>query len=61
MDRAGSVILYFFLCVVGTEIIAHWVTITGHAKPIVKVVRDVTYLSFFSESAELGAFIIGYI
>ena len=61
MDRAGFVILCLSLRVVGTEIIAHWVTITGHAKLIVKVVRNVTYHSFFSESAELGAFIIGYI
>jgi hypothetical protein len=61
MDRSGSVILHLSLCVVGTEIIVHWLAITGHAKPIVKVIRNVTRLTSFSESAELGALIIGYI
>jgi hypothetical protein len=61
MDYAGSVILHLSRCAVGTEIIAHWLVITGYAKPIVKVVQNVTYPPSYSESAKRGALIIEYI
>lgn len=59
MVRAGSVLLHLSRCVVGTEIIAHRFAITGHAKPIVEVARNVTYLLFYSESAAFGTSILG--